>query len=120
MHLLSCANVTSIDPLPGGRRWMSCESGLIYLPTALAPARVFTQRDNLPTNVIEGVTEDIGDGFRNAQLRTNSIFSSGDGDIWVVTLRESIEIDPQRIHATPLAASIIDRVNIDDRDVPPA
>jgi len=30
------------------------------------------------------------------------------------------EIDPRRIHANPLAASIIDRVNIDDQDVPPA
>ena len=57
-RLFSCANITSIDPLPNGSLWVSSESGLIYIPSSLAPVRLFTQSDNLPTNVIEGVTAD--------------------------------------------------------------
>ncbi len=58
MHVVSCANVTSIVPSSDGSIWASSESGLIYVPPALAPVRIFTQQDNLPTSVIEGVAED--------------------------------------------------------------
>ncbi len=57
-HVFSGANITSIDPSADGSLWVGSESGLIYVPPALAPVRLFTQRDNLPTNVIEGIAED--------------------------------------------------------------
>jgi ligand-binding sensor domain-containing protein/signal transduction histidine kinase len=155
-HIASCAHVTSIDPSADGSLWVSSESGLIYVPRGLTPVRVFTQRDGLPTNVIEGVAEDtlghlwlgteqgivridknellfnrgspngtpavfgIGDGFRNAQLRVNSIFRAGHGDIWFLTMKELAMIDPRGIQARPLAAVIIDRVDLDDRNAIPA
>jgi ligand-binding sensor domain-containing protein/signal transduction histidine kinase len=150
-HIISCANVTSIVPSSDGSIWASSESGLIYVPLALAPARILTQQDNLPTSVIEGVAEDtqghlwlgtqqgivrvnkadllasggkpqsapvvfgIGDGFRNAQLRPNSVFSSHHGDIWFITLEELAMIDPRGIQIRPLSLMIIDRVDIDDQ-----
>ncbi len=57
-HVFSPAYITSIDPSPDGSLWVSSESGLIYVPPALAPVRLFTQHDNLPTDVIEGVAAD--------------------------------------------------------------
>ena len=57
-HIVSCQNITSIDPSSDGSVWVSSESGLIYVPASLAPLRHFTQLGKLPTNVIEGVTED--------------------------------------------------------------
>jgi ligand-binding sensor domain-containing protein/signal transduction histidine kinase len=150
-HIVSCANVTSIVPSADGSIWASSESGLIYVPPALAPVQIFTQQDSLPTNVIEGVAEDaqghlwlgtqqgivrvnktdllapagrarsapvvfgIGDGFRNAQLRANSVFSSRHGDIWFITLEELAMIDPHGMQIRPLAPIIIDRVDIDDQ-----
>ncbi|MDQ2843642.1 MAG: histidine kinase, partial [Acidobacteriota bacterium] len=125
----------------------------IYVPASGAPVRIFTQQDNLPTSVIEGVAEDtqgnlwlgtqqgivrvkkadllapggrlgsapvvfgVGDGFRNAQLRTNSVFSSDQGDIWFITLEELAMIDPREIQMRPLAPIIIDRVDIDNQTV---
>ena len=151
-RIFSCANISSIDPLPGGSLWVSSESGLIYVPSSLTPVRLFTQSNTLPTNVIEGVTDDteghlwlgtdqgivrvdesdllsprdhvrsgpvvfgMGDGFRNAQMRVNSIFRSRHGDIWSVTRQELAMIDPIRIQTRPLASIIIDQVAIDDRD----
>ncbi len=151
-RIFSCANITSIDPLPNGSLWVSSESGLIYVPSSLAPVRLFTQSDTLPTNVIEGVTDDtaghlwlgtdqgmvrvdeadllsprtdarktpvvfgMGDGFRNAQMRINSVFRSRHGDIWSVTRQELAMIDPHGIQTRPLASIIIDRVAIDDQD----
>jgi ligand-binding sensor domain-containing protein/signal transduction histidine kinase len=155
-RIVSCAHVTSIDPSSDGSLWVSSESGLIYVPRTLTPVRVFTQRDGLPTSVIEGVVEDteghlwlgtqqgivrvnkadllspvgaardapivfgIGDGFRNAQLRADSIFRSSQGNIWFMTLQELAMIDPRGIRARPLAPVIIDRVDIDDRNAAPA
>ncbi len=57
-HVISCANATSIVASPEGSLWASSESGLIYVPRALTPIRVFTQRDGLPTSLIEGVADD--------------------------------------------------------------
>jgi ligand-binding sensor domain-containing protein/two-component sensor histidine kinase len=57
-QVVSCANVTSIGPSADGSLWVSSESGLVYVPRALAPIRIFTQRDGLPTSLIEGVAED--------------------------------------------------------------
>ena len=57
-HVIACAHVTSIDPSPDGSLWVSSESGLIYVPSTLAPVRVFTQHDGLLTNLVEGVTQD--------------------------------------------------------------
>ena len=155
-HVFSCAGITSIVPSAGGSLWVSTELGLIYVPPALRPVRLFTQRDNLPTNVIEGVAEDteghlwlgteqgivrvnkadllapggrprqepvvfgIGDGFRNAQVRFNSVFRSRQGRIWFVTLRELAGIDPSRIQAKALAPVIVDRVDIDDQRAGPS
>ena len=150
-HIASCPNVTSIVPSADGSIWASSESGVIYVPPPLAPVQIFTQRDNLPTSVIEGIAEDtqghlwlgtqqgvvrvnkadllaprdkprgspvvfgIGDGFRNAQLRPNSVFSSRGGDIWFITLEELAMIDPREVQTKPLAPIIIDRVDIDDQ-----
>jgi ligand-binding sensor domain-containing protein/signal transduction histidine kinase len=150
-HIVSCANVTSLVPSSDGSIWASSESGLIYVPPALAPVRIFTQQNNLPTSVIEGVAEDtqghlwlgteqgivrvnkadllapgskpqsspvvfgIGDGFRNAELRPNSVFSSRQGEIWFITLEELAMIDPREIQIRPLAPIIIDQVDIDDQ-----
>ncbi len=151
-HIFCCANITSIDPLADGSLWVSSESGLIYVPASLAPVRLFTRSDNLPTNIIEGVADDtfghlwlgtdqgivqinaadllsprqdsrgssvtfgIGDGFRNAQVRVNSVFRSGHGDIWAVTLQELAMIDPRGIQTRSPAPIIIDRVAIDDQN----
>ncbi len=151
-HIFPCANITSIYPSADGSLWVSSESGLIYVPPALGPVRLFTQRDSLPTNVIEGVTEDteghlwlgteqgivrvnkadllaprnhpraipvvfgMGDGFRSAQVRINSVFRSRQGSIWFVTLQELAAINPRGIQAKPLAPILIDRVDIDDQD----
>ncbi len=57
-RIFSSASITSIDPLPDGSLWVSSESGLIYVPSSLAPVQLFTQSDNLPTNVIKGVIDD--------------------------------------------------------------
>lgn len=150
-HVVSCANVTSVVPSADGSIWASSYSGLIYIPPALAPVRIFGQQDGLPTSVIEGVAEDtlghlwlgtqqgivrvnkddllafggrarsapvvfgVGDGFRNAQLRTNSVFSSRHGDIWFITLEELAMIDTHGVQIRPLAPVIIDRVDIDDQ-----
>jgi ligand-binding sensor domain-containing protein/signal transduction histidine kinase len=150
-HIVSCANTTSIVPSVDGSIWASSDSGLVYVPTALSPVRIFTQQDNLPTSVIEGVAEDtqghlwlgtqqgivrvdkadllasgtrprsvpavfgVGDGFRNAQLRPNSVFSSHHGDIWFITLEELAMIDPHEIQIRPLAPVLIDRVDIDEQ-----
>jgi ligand-binding sensor domain-containing protein/signal transduction histidine kinase len=57
----------------------------------------------------------IGDGFRNAQLRPNSVFSSRQGDIWFITFEELAVINPRGIQIKPLASVIIDRVDIDDQ-----
>jgi ligand-binding sensor domain-containing protein/signal transduction histidine kinase len=149
-HIVSCANVTSVDPSIDGSVWASSESGLIYVPPGHSQVRIFTQEDNLPTSIIEGVAEDkeghlwlgtqqgivrvnkvdllaregeprgapvvfgIGDGFRNAQLRPNSVFSSRQGDIWFITLEELAVINPRGTQIRPLASVIIDRVDIDD------
>jgi ligand-binding sensor domain-containing protein/signal transduction histidine kinase len=149
-HIVSCANVTSVVPSVDGSVWSSSESGLIYVPPAHSKVRIFTQEDNLPTSIIEGVAEDneghlwlgtqqgivrvnkvdllsrggaphsapvvfgIGDGFRNAQLRRNSVFSSRQGDIWFITLEELAVINPRGIQIKPLASVIIDQVDIDD------
>ena len=58
-RVVSCARVTSIEPTADGSLWASSNSGLIYVPRAPSPIRVFTQRDGLPTSVIEGVTQDL-------------------------------------------------------------
>lgn len=60
-RVLSFTNVTSIDPSPDGSLWVSSDSGLIYVPATLAPIRVFTQRDGLPTSLIEGIAQDTED-----------------------------------------------------------
>jgi ligand-binding sensor domain-containing protein/signal transduction histidine kinase len=148
-----CAGITSINPSSDGSLWVSSESGLIYVPRSLAPVRLFTRSDNLPTDLIEGVAEDnaghlwlgtdqgivetnkadllspldhpprtsvvfgMGDGFRSAQVRINSVFRSRHGDIWSVTLQELAMIDPHGIQTRPLAPIIIDRVAVDDRDI---
>jgi ligand-binding sensor domain-containing protein/signal transduction histidine kinase len=150
-HIVSSASVTSVIPSSDGSIWASSDSGLIYVPPAHAPVQTFTQQDNLPTSVIEGVTEDtqghlwlgtqqgiarvnkadlltpggggrsapvvfgIGDGFRNAQLRPSSVFTSRNGDIWFITLEELAMIDPRAIQIKPLAPIVIDRVDIDDQ-----
>jgi ligand-binding sensor domain-containing protein len=57
-RVISCANVTSIGPSADGSLWVSSESGLIYVSPTHEPIRVFTQRDGLPTSLIEGVAED--------------------------------------------------------------
>jgi ligand-binding sensor domain-containing protein len=150
-HIASRADVTSIVPCSDGSIWASSETGLIYVPSAHKPVRIFTTKDSLPTSEIDGLAEDtqghlwvgtqqgivridkadllapgskssgtpvvfgIGDGFRNAQLRPNSVFSSHDGDIWFITLEEIATIDPLRIQIKPLAPIIIDRVDIDDQ-----
>ena len=150
-HIVYCANVTSVAPSNDGGVWASSESGLIYVPPALAPVQIFTQQDKLPTSIIEGVAEDkqghlwfgtqqgivrvnkadllaprgtpqsapvvfgTGDGFRDAQLRPNSVFSSRSGDIWFITLEELAMVDPHGIQIKPLAPIIIDRVDIDDQ-----
>ena len=152
-HVVSCANVTSIDASAAdGSIWGSSDSGLIYVPPTLAPARVFTSRETQPANVIEGVAADaqgylwlgtqqgivrikkndllassnshpqgtslefgVGDGFRNAQLRENSVFRSRNGNIWFMTLDELAMIDPRKISARPLASIIMDGADIDER-----
>jgi ligand-binding sensor domain-containing protein/signal transduction histidine kinase len=150
-HIVSCPNVTSVHPSADGSVWASSDSGLIYIPPQPAPVRIFNQQDNLPTSVIEGVTEDndghlwlgtqqgivrvnkadllasggrprnapvvfgIGDGFRNAQVRPNYVFSSREGDIWFITLEELAVIDPRGVQLTPLASVIIDQIDIDDQ-----
>lgn len=58
VRVISSPSVTSINPSADGSLWVSSESGLIYVPPALTPIRVFTQRDGLPTNLIDGVAED--------------------------------------------------------------
>ena len=149
-HVLSCDNVTSVDPSADGSVWASSESGLVYVSPAHSRVRIFTQNDGLPTNVVEGVAEDneghlwlgtqqgivrvnkddllaqgksvrsapvvfgVGDGFRNAQVRTNSVFSSRQGDIWFITLEELAVINPRGTQIGPLASVIIDQVDIDD------
>ncbi len=151
-HVFCCANITSIDPSLDGSLWVGSESGLIYVPASLAPVRLFTRSNNLPTNIIEGVADDtaghlwlgtdqgiveinaadllfpqcdlrgtsvafgMGDGFRNAQVRVNSVFRSRHGDIWAVTLQELAMIDPHGIQTGSLAPIIIDRVAIDDQN----
>ena len=150
--IASCARVDSIEASADGSIWAGCESGLLYVPPALAPVQVFTQRNGLPTSLIAAVAEDTfgnlwlgtqhgimrvreadllhpaagqqhtpvlfstGDGFRNAQLRTNAIFRSRHGDIWIMTLQELAMIDPRTIKARPLAPILIDEVAMDDRD----
>jgi signal transduction histidine kinase len=58
VRVISSPDVTSINPSADGSLWASSESGLIYVPSALTPIRLFTQRDGLPTNLIDGVAED--------------------------------------------------------------
>lgn len=151
-RIFSSASITSIDPLPDGSLWVSSESGLIHVPSSLAPVKLFTQSDTLPTNVIKGVVDDgaghlwlgtdqgvvrvdqaallasgdhagttsvvfgRGDGLRNAQVRSNSMFRSRNGDIWSVTRLELAMIEARDIQAKPLAPIIIERVAIDDQD----
>ena len=151
-RIAPCASVTSIDPSADGSVWVSSDSGLLYVPPTLAPVRVFTQADGLPTSVIEGVAEDkqghlwlgtqqgvvrvnkadlldagdhapvvsvvfgVGDGFRSAQLRSNSVFRSRHGDIWFLTLDELAMINPRGVQARPLAPILIDEVDIDDQN----
>ncbi len=57
-HVVSSAKVTSINPSADGSLWASSESGLIYVPASLSPVRVFTQREGLPTSLIQGLAED--------------------------------------------------------------
>jgi len=150
-HIISRADVTSVVSSSDGSVWASSESGLIYVPPAHAPVRIFTSQDKLPTSVIEGLAEDaqghlwlgtqqgivrvnkadllapagknidstvvfgIADGFRNAQLRPNSVFNSRHGDIWFITLEELATIDPRGIQIKPLAPIVIDRVDIDEQ-----
>jgi len=150
-HIVSCADITSILPSSDGSIWAGSVFGLIYVPAAHSPARIFTTQDNLPTSDIEGVAEDtqghlwlgtpqgimrvdkadllapggknpsapvvfgIGDGSRNAQIRSNSVFSSRRGDIWFITLEDLATIDPLGIQIKPLAPIIIDRVDIDEQ-----
>lgn len=151
-RVASCARVTSIVPSADGSLWVGSESGLLYVPPALAPVQVFAQQNGLPTSVVAAVAEDTignlwlgtqqgvmrvskadllhaaggqqpvpvifgtGDGFRNAQLRTNAIFRSHHGDIWFMTLQELAVIDPRAIQARALAPIFIDGVAVDDRD----
>jgi ligand-binding sensor domain-containing protein/signal transduction histidine kinase len=150
-HIVSYANVTAVAPSTDGGVWASSDSGLIYVPPRHKPVRIFTQQDNLPTSIIEGIAEDneghlwlgtqqgivrvnkadllapegtlrsapvvfgIGDGFRNAQLRSNSVFSSKQGNIWFITLEELAVIDPREIQIRPLTSVMIDRVDVDDQ-----
>jgi ligand-binding sensor domain-containing protein/signal transduction histidine kinase len=57
-QVLSCDRVTAINPSIDGSLWVSSESGLIYVPPALAPIHIFTEREGLPTSIIEGLAED--------------------------------------------------------------
>jgi len=151
-RVVSCARVNSIETEADGSLWVGSDSGLIYVPHALSPVRVFTQKDGLPTSVIEGTAEDAdghlwlgtqqgivrvnktellapggrpqsvpvvfgtGDGFRSAQLRTNSVFRSRHGDIWFLTLQELAMINPHMAQAKPLAPILIDQVDLDDQE----
>ncbi len=149
-RVVSCTRVTSIDPSADGTLWAGSDSGLIFVPLAPKPVRIFAQGDGLPTGFIEGVVQDregrlwlgtqqgivridkaallggsrapnvsvvfgIGDGFRSAQLRPNSIFRSSHGDIWFVTLDELAVIDPRGARPRPLAPTLVDQVDIDDK-----
>jgi ligand-binding sensor domain-containing protein/signal transduction histidine kinase len=91
-----------------GYLWLGTQQGIVRVNKAdlLAPGG---------KNAGAPVVFDIGDGFRNAQLRPNSVFSSRHGDIWFITLEELATIDPLGIQIRPLAPVIIDRVDIDDQ-----
>lgn len=149
-HVIACPRITSIAPSPDGSLWVSSETGLVYVPRALTPVRVFTRQNGLPTSIIEGVTQDdmghlwlgtqqgivridkqdllsqdgharqavvfsTGDGLRNAQVPTNSVFRSRDGNVWFLTLRELAMIDPRQTQTRPLAGVIINGIDIDDQ-----
>jgi ligand-binding sensor domain-containing protein/signal transduction histidine kinase len=91
-----------------GHLWLGTQQGIVRVNKAdlLAPGA-----KSPGTPVVFGV----GDGFRNAQVRTNSVFSSRYGDIWFITLEELATINPLAIQIKPLAPIIIDRVDIDDQ-----
>ncbi len=66
-RVFPCPDVNAIDPSADGSLWAGSDSGLIYVPPNFgAPSagsvRVFTQRDNLPTSLIEGVAQST-DGY---------------------------------------------------------
>lgn len=56
-----------------------------------------------------------GDGFRNTQVRPNSVFRTRDGNVWFITLKELAMIEPRQTQPKPLAGIIIDDVDIDDQ-----
>jgi signal transduction histidine kinase/ligand-binding sensor domain-containing protein len=66
---------------------------------------------------ISQVVFGVGDGLRDSQIVTNSIFRSHDGDIWFMTVGGLAAIDPHAIQPKTLAPILIDRVNIDDQDI---
>ena len=92
-----------------GNLWLGTQQGIMKVREAdlLHPAI-----NQPPTPVVFGT----GDGFRNAQLRTNAIFRSFRGDIWFMTLQELAVIDPRSIQSRPLAPILIDGIALDDRD----
>ncbi len=57
-RIFGSVHVTSIESFADGSVWAGSESGLIYVPPSLKPARLFAQRDGLPTSVIEGLAAD--------------------------------------------------------------
>lgn len=57
-RVFGSVHVTSIETSFDGSAWAGSESGLIYVPPNLSPVRLFTQRDALPTSVIEGLAAD--------------------------------------------------------------
>ncbi|WP_263385041.1 sensor histidine kinase [Granulicella arctica] len=57
-RVLGSVHVTSIETSTDGSAWAGSESGLIYVPPGLGTARLFAQRDNLPTSVIVGLAAD--------------------------------------------------------------
>lgn len=77
--VVSCEVVTSVIEGSDGSIWAGSESGLVHYKNN--QVRIFTQRDGLPTNDIEGLTEDE------------------DGNLWLGTLQGVIRLDKNFLFA---------------------
>lgn len=93
-----------------GYLWLGTEQGIVRL----AKTNLLAPDSHLSS---PPVVFGSGDGLHSAQVRINSVFRSRNGEIWFQTLGGLASIDPRKILAKPLSSIVMDRVQIDGRDV---
>ncbi len=152
LRIAPCPRVTSIYPATDGGVWAGCDSGLLYVAPSVSEVRLFTRQEGLPSNLIQGVTEDafgylwlgtergivrlakrdllasssgnkllsiafgVRDGLPNSNILKNTVFRSGDGDIWCMTFGHLTVAHPAAIGAEPLAPVQVEQASVDDQN----